>query len=115
MQNASCPETADPKREGPWGGRIPRVPDDLLVLTKNNYSTKNMQNANSPETERMRGPKKRGSLWRTNPACSRSPFSFDEEQLRNKSMQNANSPETERMRGPKKRGSLRRPNPACSR
>ena len=31
---------ADPKREGPWGGRIPRVPDDLLVLTKNSYFTK---------------------------------------------------------------------------
>ena len=84
MQNANSPRQnacANPKREGPWGGRIPRVPNDLLVLTKNGYSTKNMQNANSPETERMRGPKKRGSLRRPNPACSRWPFSFDEEQL----------------------------------
>ena len=116
---------ADPKIEGPWGGRIPRALDDLLVLTKNSYSTKkyakckipiynshartqkervpeeaescvflmtfylmknnnsskNMQNANSPETERMHGPKKRGTLRRPNPACSRWPFSFNEEQL----------------------------------
>ena len=149
----------DPKREGPRGGRIARVPDDLLFLTKNSYSTKTCKKL-IPILFRMRGPKKRGSLRRPHPACSWWPFSFDQEQLFNKkhakcklprdrthartqkervpeeaearvfpmtfyfwqrtaiqqkNMKNANYPETERMREPKKRGSLRKPNPTCSR
>ena len=54
-----------------------RVPEEAesrvflmtFVFDEEQLLNKNMQNANSPETERMREPKKRGSLRRPNPVC----------------------------------------------
>ena len=40
-----------------------------FIFDEEQLYNKSMQNANSPETERMRGPKKRGSLRRPKLAC----------------------------------------------